>query len=79
MPSAASAQAPSTNNLGVDGKLAADHLGQTLDVSPDAYTKSGIARQAEAISELDTALSPRMRLRQAPYPSLATTVSFGFK
>jgi len=45
------------NALGVDGKLVADQLGHTLDVSQNVYTKSGIARQAAAINKLDTTLA----------------------
>ena len=45
--------ASTLNNLGIDGKLVADQLGHTLDVSQNVYTKTGIARQQEAISQLD--------------------------
>ena len=45
--------ASTLNNLGIDGKLVADQLGHTLDVSQNVYTKTGIARQQEAITQLD--------------------------
>jgi integrase len=45
--------ASTLNNLGIDGKLVADQLGHTLDVSQNVYTKSGIARQQDAITQLD--------------------------
>ena len=50
--------ASTLNNLGVDGKLVADQLGHTLDVSQNVYTKTGIARQLAAIQTLDNALQP---------------------
>ncbi|MBA3972627.1 MAG: hypothetical protein C0504_00250, partial [Candidatus Solibacter sp.] len=50
--------ATTLNALGVDGKLVADQLGHTLDVSQNVYTKSGIARQLAAIQTLDNALHP---------------------
>ncbi len=45
------------NNLGVDGKLVADQLGHSLDVSQNVYTKTGIARQQAAITQLDRAVT----------------------
>jgi integrase len=57
--------ASTLNNLGIDGKLVADQLGHTLDVSQNVYTKSGIARQHQAIQQLDDALSPPVTLQRA--------------
>jgi integrase len=48
--------ASTLNNLGIDGKLVADQLGHTLDVSQNVYTKTGIARQQDAINTLDRTL-----------------------
>ena len=47
------------NALGVDGKLVADQLGHTLDVSQNVYTRTGIARQQAAIDTLDNTLQAR--------------------
>ena len=50
--------ASTLNNLGIDGKLVADQLGHTLDVSTNVYTKTGIQRQNAAITLLEQALQP---------------------
>ena len=42
----------------IHGKLVADQLGHTLDVSQNVYTRSGIARQSVAINQLDQTLAP---------------------
>jgi integrase len=58
--------ATTLNHLGIDGKLVADQLGHTLDVSQNVYTKTGIARQQDAISRLANAFAiPTVEHRQA--------------
>jgi len=49
--------ASTLNSLGADGKLVADQLGHTLEVSQNVYTKTGIARQQEAVNRLAQALT----------------------
>jgi hypothetical protein len=45
------------NQLGIDGKIVADQRRHGLDVSQNLYTTVGIARQADAVQHLETALS----------------------
>jgi len=44
------------NQLGIDGKIVADQLGHTLDVSQNVYTSAGIQRQTQGVELLDTAI-----------------------
>lgn len=52
------------NGLGIDGKLVADQLGHSLNVSQNVYTKVGIQRPQEAITQLDAALASTEQLRR---------------
>jgi integrase len=45
------------NQLGIDGKIVADQLGHTLDVSQNVYTQAGIKRQQESVNQLDDAIT----------------------
>jgi hypothetical protein len=59
------ASATTVNNLGSDGKLVADQLGHSLDVGQNVYTKVGIQRQQEPITQLGAALASTKQLRRA--------------
>ncbi len=45
------------NGLGVDGKLVADQLGQTLDVNQNVYTQSPLALRQEAVNKLESTVA----------------------
>jgi len=47
------------NQLGIEGKVVADQLGQGLNVSQNVYNQAGIKGQTEAVNTLDNALKPK--------------------
>jgi integrase len=42
--------------LGVDGKLVADQLGHSLDVSQNVYTQSPVENRLQAVNQLEKSL-----------------------
>jgi hypothetical protein len=42
--------------LGVDGKLVADQLGHSLDVSQNVYTQSPVESRLEGVNKLEKSL-----------------------
>ena len=48
------------NDLGADGKLVSQQLGDTLDVNENVYTKVGLDRQIAAVTMLDEAVDQLM-------------------
>ncbi len=45
------------NDLGVDGKLAADQLGHTLGVNQNVYTQLAVSKRQVAVNRLEGALN----------------------
>jgi len=44
------------NELGVNGKLVADQLGHSLDVSQNVYTQSPVESRLPAVNQLEKCL-----------------------
>jgi integrase len=45
------------NDLGVEGKLVADQLGHSLDVSLNVYAQSAVSKRQAAVNQLESSLN----------------------